>query len=430
MLLSGPRTATLGSESPLTCNAIAKSGGGDHLYDSVIFESGSNIGIGTSTPASTLEVNGTIRSLSYGGSVYPYAGCFLGLADASGAILGAGSTNGYAASICVFGGGFATPNLITLSTASSERMRIGSDGTKYFGTYNGSRIQVSASGENLYQYTNGYYIYGLFNDANSLSIESAFAGCIIFRTAAQTTSSSPTTATERMRITHVGISCFACQVCAPYVSTKTIEMGGGASSPSTACVGYGMFGYSGVGLGIAAGATGANQGMGFFTCGNYERMRLISNGDLLFYNSAGNPSMCISQTGSNTLGALSSNLILYSTGYNVYIRPATGYETIIDSGNGLNVTGKVYSKSGSGNINPSYTSLFTLEGFSTYLVIFHTGTGDGTYGIHSVIYDSGDQVTTILSGNNISSQLIGADFQIKSNNGSTYGLTWTALRIK
>ena len=140
--------------------------------------------------------------------------------------------------------------------------------------------------------------------------------------------------------------------------------------------------------------------------------------------------MCISQTGTNTLGALSSNLILYSTGYNVYIRPATGYETIIDSGNGLNVTGKVYSKSGSGNINPSYTSLFTLEGFSTYLVIFHTGTGDGTYGIHSVIYDSGDQVTTILSGNNISSQLIGADFQIKSNNGSTYGLTWTALRIK
>jgi hypothetical protein len=36
MLLSGPRTSTLGTESPLTCNYIAKSGGGDHLYDSCI----------------------------------------------------------------------------------------------------------------------------------------------------------------------------------------------------------------------------------------------------------------------------------------------------------------------------------------------------------------------------------------------------------
>jgi hypothetical protein len=36
MLLSGPRTQTLGTEPTLTCNYIAKSGGGDHLYDSCI----------------------------------------------------------------------------------------------------------------------------------------------------------------------------------------------------------------------------------------------------------------------------------------------------------------------------------------------------------------------------------------------------------
>ena len=40
MLLSGPRTSTLGSESPLTCNYLAKSGGGDHLYDSCIIDDG------------------------------------------------------------------------------------------------------------------------------------------------------------------------------------------------------------------------------------------------------------------------------------------------------------------------------------------------------------------------------------------------------
>jgi hypothetical protein len=54
MLLSGPRTSTLGTESPLTCNYIAKSGGGDHLYDSCIYESGGNVGIGMNTPSSTV----------------------------------------------------------------------------------------------------------------------------------------------------------------------------------------------------------------------------------------------------------------------------------------------------------------------------------------------------------------------------------------
>jgi hypothetical protein len=41
MLLSGPRnTGTIGNESTLTCNYLAKSGGGDHLYDSCIIDDG------------------------------------------------------------------------------------------------------------------------------------------------------------------------------------------------------------------------------------------------------------------------------------------------------------------------------------------------------------------------------------------------------
>jgi hypothetical protein len=43
MLMSGPRTSTLGTESPLTCNYIAKSGGGDHLYDSCIIDDGTTV---------------------------------------------------------------------------------------------------------------------------------------------------------------------------------------------------------------------------------------------------------------------------------------------------------------------------------------------------------------------------------------------------
>jgi hypothetical protein len=74
MLLSGPRTATLGSESPLTCNYIAKSGGGDHLYDSCIIDDGTTIcvkgnliGTGTACFGSAITVPSV--SLGAGGSV-------------------------------------------------------------------------------------------------------------------------------------------------------------------------------------------------------------------------------------------------------------------------------------------------------------------------------------------------------------------------
>jgi len=63
MLLSGPRTSTLGSESPLTCNYIAKSGGGDHLYDSCVIDNGTTVCvnanlIGTGTACFTGAVTG------------------------------------------------------------------------------------------------------------------------------------------------------------------------------------------------------------------------------------------------------------------------------------------------------------------------------------------------------------------------------------
>ena len=58
MLLSGPRTSTLGSESPLTCNYLAKSGGGDHLYDSCIIDDGTTVCVNA-----TLKANGQVCGL-------------------------------------------------------------------------------------------------------------------------------------------------------------------------------------------------------------------------------------------------------------------------------------------------------------------------------------------------------------------------------
>ena len=59
MLLSGPRTSTLGTESPLTCNYIAKSGGGDHLYDSCVIDDGTTVCVNANLKGSG-TIDGTI----------------------------------------------------------------------------------------------------------------------------------------------------------------------------------------------------------------------------------------------------------------------------------------------------------------------------------------------------------------------------------
>ena len=56
MFISGPRSSALGSEQGTTFNALMKGQGGDHITSSGVFESGSNVGIGTSTPVTNLHV--------------------------------------------------------------------------------------------------------------------------------------------------------------------------------------------------------------------------------------------------------------------------------------------------------------------------------------------------------------------------------------
>lgn len=68
----------------------------------------------------------------------------------------------------------------------------------YAGNSTTDRTQIS--NERLLQYSSNYYIYGLINDSNDLSIESAFSGNIKFRAQAQGTSSVPNTATVRMTV--------------------------------------------------------------------------------------------------------------------------------------------------------------------------------------------------------------------------------------
>ena len=151
-------------------------------YQITISGSNGNVGIGTTSPGAKLDVNGDIYLSETGviqGRGYPYDVTLGGGADASTAIVNAGSTSGQRARIKVAGGGATDPNTIILYTASSERMRITSGGNVGIGTTSPSyKLQVKSTGAgdiaqftgdqgfdgaNRVYITNDAYVYGRTN---------------------------------------------------------------------------------------------------------------------------------------------------------------------------------------------------------------------------------------------------------------------------
>jgi hypothetical protein len=77
MLLSGPRAANLGEETTLTCNYIAKSGGGDHLYNSCIIDDGTTVCVNANLKSNSNACITSICSPSFvGGTVNGTTGVF------------------------------------------------------------------------------------------------------------------------------------------------------------------------------------------------------------------------------------------------------------------------------------------------------------------------------------------------------------------
>ena len=129
MFISGPRnTGSLGSEAGMDSGYIAKGLGGDHIGPSIIFESGStNIGIGTTSPASLLDVAGDAR-FGDGNNFNPliqFAG--------SGRVQ---TSPGYSFVGDLDTGMFNpnTGNTLAFTTGGSERIRINSSGNVGIGT--------------------------------------------------------------------------------------------------------------------------------------------------------------------------------------------------------------------------------------------------------------------------------------------------------
>ena len=139
----------------------------------------------------------------------------------------------------------------------------------------GTKLEVVATGENVLKLKNsgGQPSLVRFNDTSTTldPYIGSYGNDLAFGTYG---------GGEKMRITSTGVACFLSTVCSPTLVTNTISLGGNAVCPTNAGLGYGMFGYSGIGLGIASSANGPNQGMGFFVCGDVERMRIITSGNV------------------------------------------------------------------------------------------------------------------------------------------------------
>jgi hypothetical protein len=124
-------------------------------------------------------------------------------------------------------------------------------------------------------YSSGSNIFG-----NLLNNTQTFTGSMLITGSTLGVYSNTTCFYGNSYISSSGIACFAGTVCTPSIVTNTVSTVGTALTPTAACLGYGIFGYSGVGLGIASSANGPNQGMGFFVCGDVERMRIITSGNV------------------------------------------------------------------------------------------------------------------------------------------------------
>jgi hypothetical protein len=197
MLLSGPRTQTLGTEPTLTCNYIAKSGGGDHLYDSCIIDDGTTVCVNTTLKAS--------------GQVCGVMGVF--------SCIGVGTTSPtttFEVSSAELNSVFVTNPITTGTTTGSG---IG------FKAYNGTSVAQAAG---IILTSNGWS-YGTYS-ANQLSIGSDGTGGIALRSANSAPISFFTGCTtaglsaERIRICSNGFASFACELTAKTIGTNDLML--------------------------------------------------------------------------------------------------------------------------------------------------------------------------------------------------------------
>ena len=221
MLLSGPRntTGTIGNESTLTCNYLAKSGGGDHLYDSCIQEVSGSVTIGGTLCSSGVICAPTVITTNVNVNTSTSTGANLivnGYSDfwnATNTLLRI-QHNGCASTIQSYTGG--ATGIISLNPDGGN-VGIGCSSLNYH-----LEVRCAAS-------TSSCYLAAMF--ARSTGAADGIGDIIAFgangvssiagmyRSGGGSWGLELQTANQntRMRIDNSGISCFSCQVCVPNI---------------------------------------------------------------------------------------------------------------------------------------------------------------------------------------------------------------------
>jgi hypothetical protein len=304
MLLSGPRTSTLGTESPLTCNYIAKSGGGDHLYDSCIIDDGSiicfntptgsfsgRLSIGIANPTTALHVSGTIATgeastgwgrLSFDGSTNNVR--LQASKDGTDSI-------GLSFWTQTNGGGFAERMII-----SGSNVGINCSTPSY-------NLDVSGCGRFYQPLTNSTsYLVVQNNRARNAAVYTAttnggfYAGTSIGTDTFNYQIYDGVAGEARLTISSTGIASFTCQICAPVASFKGSGQYNSVIVDNGCAQGGGGYlvqqnGVPAGGIGVSAwweGGTSCDLGMGayasrgirFYTNAGSEKMRITSDGKI------------------------------------------------------------------------------------------------------------------------------------------------------
>jgi hypothetical protein len=221
MLLSGPRntTGTIGNESTLTCNYLAKSGGGDHLYDSCIQEVSGSVTIGGTLCSSGVMCAPTVITTNVNVNTSTSTGANLivkGYSDfwnTTNTLLRI-QHNGCASTIQSYTGG--ATGIISLNPDGGN-VGIGCSSLNYH-----LEVRCAAS-------TSSCYLAAMF--ARSTGAADGIGDIIAFgangvssiagmyRSGGGSWGLELQTANQntRMRIDNSGISCFSCQVCVPNI---------------------------------------------------------------------------------------------------------------------------------------------------------------------------------------------------------------------
>jgi hypothetical protein len=391
MLLSGPRTTTLGSESPLTCNYIAKSGGGDHLYDSCIQEVSGSVTIG-----GTLCTSGVVCGASGIFSSTSYSNLYLDGTNASGwgnniAFKSQGTDFGYVGSIGSLVG--STTKDMTIWSTTGNGFRVYTNG-------NNPRLCIDSNGISTFacqvctialitvdlRYTGtGYITYDTSASGTS---------CLIFRQ----------NGTEKMRISECGylaVTGNEALSCVPYLQGMSFGWN------RTNGQGESMINWTNAGGGSACDLVFNFRDSSTL----YERLRIASTGAATFNSSISAASLSIGSTTNSTNPSVGSIISAGGLGLggDIFMHPYNA-----------NQSNYGYIKTAATTVNTTTLTLGTTYGYATNVDAVSFFNGSATFNSSVTLTNSVFPVLTVQG--TASSPHIGSTWSVSANqdgNGRT-----------